>query len=56
LGSRFGLTGLLPFCVVIFTFQLLFSKWWLERFTFGPIKWIWRCLTYGALIEIRKTR
>lgn len=55
LGPRFGLIGLLPFCAGIFTFQLLFSKWWLERFSFGPIEWVWRCATYGSLIPIRKT-
>jgi uncharacterized protein len=53
LGPRFGLIGLLPFCGVIFVAQLLFSKWWLERFTFGPIEWIWRCFSYGSVIPIR---
>ena len=54
LGPRFGLIGLLPFCGAIFVFQLLFSKWWLQRFAFGPVEWIWRCLTYGSMIPIRK--
>lgn len=25
-----------------------FSVWWLGRFRFGPVEWLWRTLTYGA--------
>jgi uncharacterized protein len=31
----------------IWLFQLGFSAWWLKRFQFGPMEWIWRSLTYG---------
>ena len=24
-----------------------FSVWWLQRFRFGPLEWVWRTLTYG---------
>ena len=24
-----------------------FSVWWLDRFRFGPLEWLWRTLTYG---------
>ncbi|MFL6813505.1 MAG: DUF418 domain-containing protein [Bradyrhizobium sp.] len=23
--------------------------WWLGRFRFGPMEWLWRSLTYGEL-------
>ncbi|GAA3260714.1 DUF418 domain-containing protein [Nonomuraea helvata] len=26
--------------------QVLFSRWWLSRFRYGPLEWIWRCLTW----------
>lgn len=26
--------------------QALFSRWWLARFRYGPLEWIWRCLTW----------
>ena len=29
--------------------QLPFSAWWLRRFRFGPVEWLWRRLTYGSL-------
>lgn len=31
---------------VIFALQILFSRWWLKRFQFGPLEWLWRSLTY----------
>ena len=31
----------------IWVFQLFFSQWWLERYRFGPLEWLWRALTYG---------
>ena len=36
--------------------QLLISPWWLERMRFGPAEWLWRCLTYGRLQPLRRTR
>lgn len=27
--------------------MLAFSAWWLQRFRFGPLEWLWRSLTYG---------
>ncbi|MER7501618.1 DUF418 domain-containing protein [Nonomuraea pusilla] len=26
--------------------QVLFSGWWLARFRYGPLEWVWRCLTW----------
>ncbi|WP_426749789.1 DUF418 domain-containing protein [Myxococcus sp. Y35] len=31
----------------IFVVQVVFSRWWLTRFRFGPAEWLWRSLTYG---------
>jgi len=30
----------------IWAFQLFYSTWWLKRFHFGPVEWLWRSLTY----------
>lgn len=34
--------------------QLPMSKWWLDRFRFGPCEWLWRTLTYGARQPFRR--
>jgi uncharacterized protein len=28
--------------------QVPASVWWLKRFRFGPVEWLWRSLTYGS--------
>ncbi len=30
----------------VFSAQIVFSKFWLKRFYYGPVEWAWRSLTY----------
>jgi uncharacterized protein len=39
---------------VVFFLQILFSKWWLSRFQFGPVECLWRSLTYWKMQPLRK--
>jgi uncharacterized protein len=32
--------------VTIWLLQLWISPWWLARFRYGPLEWLWRSLTY----------
>jgi uncharacterized protein len=41
---------------VIFTGQVICSRWWLERFRFGPLEWLWRGATYGQFPALRAER
>ena len=34
------------FALALFGVQVLLSRWWLSRFRFGPMEWLWRSLTY----------
>ena len=34
--------------------MLAWSKPWLARFRYGPLEWLWRCLTYGQLFPLRR--
>ena len=54
LFGRLGPAWLLPLTVVIYAVQVVFSRWWMSRFRFGPVEWLWRTLTYGrhfALVD-----
>ena len=31
----------------IFAAQVVYSRWWMARFRFGPAEWLWRTMTYG---------
>ena len=37
----------IPFALGLVILQILLSTWWLNRFSMGPIEYIWRWLTYG---------
>lgn len=51
-GYGFGLFGQIGpavgvlFTLGIFTAQIPLSVWWMGRFQFGPVEWLWRSLTY----------
>ena len=34
--------------------MLLWSKPWLDRFRYGPLEWLWRCLTYGRIFPLKR--
>lgn len=34
--------------------MLLWSKPWLDRFRYGPLEWLWRCLTYRQMFPLRR--
>lgn len=40
-------------CLGIWTLQLVLSPWWLRHFTFGPLEWLWRTLTYLRVQPLR---
>lgn len=56
--GQFGKVGPalgLVLTIVIFAVQIPLSNWWLSRFRFGPMEWLWRSLTYGKLQPMRPT-
>lgn len=34
--------------------MLAWSKPWLERYRYGPLEWLWRCLTYRTVFPLRR--
>jgi uncharacterized protein len=37
----------------IFGLQMLFSRWWMRKFSFGPVEWLWRSVTYWKILPFR---
>ncbi len=44
----------LPLCLAFFALQMVASHYWLARWRFGPLEWLWRTLTYGERPAMRK--
>lgn len=38
----------------VFIVQMVISRLWLSRFAFGPVEWVWRSMTYGKVLPLRK--
>jgi len=45
--------GLVP-TFVFYGAQVVFSNWWLKRYRFGPMEWLWRGMTYGKFPSMHK--
>ncbi|WP_259367062.1 MULTISPECIES: DUF418 domain-containing protein [unclassified Colwellia] len=55
-GGYFGEISRAPQMLLVFAivvFQLLFSRWWLNHYAFGPLEWLWRCLSYKKIQTMR---
>jgi len=51
-GGQYGEISRAPqilIVLVIIVSQIFFSKWWLSRYRFGPMEWLWRSLTYKKM-------
>lgn len=48
LGMRLGATWFPLLALVILVAQTILSQWWLARYRFGPMEWLWRSLTYRS--------
>lgn len=53
-GMRVSVVGYEAIALAVFIVQVLWSRWWLKRFRFGPMEWGWRSLTYGRVMGMRK--
>lgn len=47
LYEQVGAAGLWGVTFIVYLFQIPLSVWWLAKFQFGPLEWLWRSLTYG---------
>ncbi|WP_338244221.1 DUF418 domain-containing protein [Aurantiacibacter hainanensis] len=45
--------AVLALCFGFFALQIGISHWWLGRYRFGPMEWLWRTLTYGERPAMR---
>ncbi|MEO7654945.1 MAG: DUF418 domain-containing protein, partial [Sphingomicrobium sp.] len=54
LAGRIGTSAVIASCIAFFALQTALSHWWLARYRFGPMEWLWRTLTYGERPVMRR--
>lgn len=52
--GKLGMAASIGIGLVFFAGQIPFANWWLSRFHYGPVEWLWRSLTYGKAQPWRK--
>lgn len=55
LFGRVRRPGQILVTLIVWTVLLIAAPWWLERFRFGPLEWVWRTLTYGERQPMRRS-
>ncbi|SHM67912.1 DUF418 domain-containing protein [Chryseobacterium polytrichastri] len=40
--------------ILVFISQIIFSRWWLKKYNYGLLEWLWRCLSYGKIFSLKK--
>ncbi len=40
--------------VAIYLVQMVYSHYWLKAYKYGPMEWLWRSLTYGRMMPMKK--
>lgn len=53
LFGKLGVTSALGIALAVYFVQVPFSAWWLRRYRYGPVEWLWRTLMYGETQPMR---
>ena len=51
--ARMGATSAFAIGIAVYVAQMFSSRWWLRRYRFGPVEWLWRTLMYGKRQPMR---
>jgi len=54
LGASMSLSLVLPVALGVYLLEMALSALWMKHFRFGPVEWVWRMLTYGQYLSIKK--
>jgi len=40
--------------ILLYTIQIIYSNWWMNRFYYGPVEWVWRVCTRFRRIPLKR--
>ncbi len=61
-GVGFGISNSMPktfyvsLAILVYIVQVLISLLWLKHYRYGPVEWVWRQLSYGERLPIRRPK
>ena len=54
--GRLGTTELFVLGLIVYTLQVIFSRYWMKYYLYGPLEWFWRSATYLKWQPFRRTK
>lgn len=54
--GRLGTTELFVLGLIVYSLQVIFSRYWMKYFLYGPLEWFWRSATYLKWQPFRKVK
>jgi uncharacterized protein len=54
LAGKIGTMAIVAIVIGFFAVQVIISGWWLGRYEYGPVEWVWRTLTYGERPSMKR--
>jgi uncharacterized protein len=48
LFGRASVTAAFTIALAVYAAGVAISAWWLRRYRYGPVEWLWRSLMYGS--------
>jgi uncharacterized protein len=55
LFGKLGVAAALAIGTGVYILQIVFSAYWLERYLYGPVEWLWRSVMYGTRQPLWRT-
>ena len=54
LFGKLGVAAVLAIGIGVYVLQVAFSAYWLQRYLYGPVEWLWRSAMYGTRQPFRR--
>lgn len=54
--GRLGTTELFLLGLVVYSLQIIFSRYWMKYYLYGPLEWFWRSATYLKWQPFKRTK
>jgi uncharacterized protein len=52
--GKIGVAASIGLGICFFFLQILFARWWMARYQYGAVEWVWRSLTYFRMQPMRR--
>ncbi|MBR5177094.1 MAG: DUF418 domain-containing protein [Bacteroidales bacterium] len=54
LGGKVDLLGTEAIALGVYALEIVVSSLWINYFRYGPVEWVWRMMTYGKKLPLRR--